>query len=58
MSADKLTPAEAAKALRCCACAMPRCWECPGHDLQYCHFKVKLRAAELLEEAAHAGETK
>lgn len=50
MSGKKLTPAEAAKALRCCACAMPRCWECPGHDLPYCHFKVKLRAAELLEE--------
>lgn len=31
--------------------------EGPGHDLPYCHFKVKIRAAELLEEAGHERKT-
>ena len=52
MSANNLTTLQTAKGLRCCACDMPRCWECPARDLPYCHAKVKIRAAELLEEAA------
>ena len=55
MSGKKLTPAEAARALRCCACDMPRCWECPARDVPYCHAKVRIRAAELLEEVAKRG---
>lgn len=44
MSANNLTTLQTAKGLRC--------WECPARDLPYCHAKVKIRAAELLEEAA------
>lgn len=55
MSGKKLTPEEAARALRCCACDMPRCWECPARDFPYCHAKVKIQAAELLEEVAKRG---
>ena len=54
MSGKKLTPEEAARALRCCACDMPRCWECPARDVPYCHARVRIRAAELLEEVVEA----
>lgn len=46
MSGKKLTPAEAARA--------PRCWECPARDVPYCHARVRIRAAELLEEVVEA----
>ena len=51
MSDKKLTRTETAKALRCCAHDFVICSACPARVLPDCAASVKLRAAELLEEA-------
>ena len=51
MDGEKLAWEETAKALRCCGNDCVICSCCPARALPDCATTVKLRAAELLEEA-------